>query len=74
MEAIEELEPEMQTIRELVDTLHKIRENGFKTQANLLLEARKQTKLYEQILHQLSRQNAILDDLKEARRLVTVTN
>ena len=64
MEKNTQVDPETETIRELVKTLHKIREDGFKIQARLLLEAEKTNKLYEQILHQLSRQNAILDNLK----------
>jgi len=65
MEENEEVEPETQTIHVLVKTLNEIRKNGFTVQAKLLLEAEKTNKLYEQILHQLSRQNAILDNLKE---------
>jgi len=53
-------------------TLHKIRENSFKTQAKLLLEAEKTNKLYADLLHEMRRQNLILEELKEARRLVTV--
>jgi len=63
---------EQEIIKELIDNLKSIRENSFKTQAQLLIEAKKTNSIYEQILHQLSRQNLIMEELKEARRLVTV--
>jgi len=63
---------EQEIIKELIDNLKSIRENSFKTQAQLLIEARKTNSIYEQILHQLSRQNLLLEELKAANRLVTV--
>jgi len=63
------MEAETQIIKELMHTIKSIKENSVKTQANLLLEARKTNSLYAQLLSELRRQNSILDDLKREGRV-----
>jgi len=51
-------------IQELTKTLRSIREKSVETQAQLLVEARTNNKLYVDILHELRRMNMFLEDKK----------
>ena len=63
------MEETHQIIHELLKSLEGIKKHSFQVQHSLLLEAEKTNKLYADILHELRRQNSILDD----RKIVTVT-
>ena len=64
------METEVKIIAELMKVIREIKKTNLQTQKHLLLESHNTNKLYADILHELRRQNAILDDRKivEVRR------
>lgn len=56
--------------KELLEALKSFRKSTLDVQKELILESRKQTKLYLQIWQALNKQNLMLDNLKENNRLM----
>jgi len=70
----DKLDTEQKIILALTNTIKTIREENLKVHKRLLIESDTNVKLYTQILSELRRQNLILEDAKQERRLVRVTN
>ena len=65
---------EQKIIVELVAVIKKIKKENLQVHKRLIMESETSVKLYTQILSELRRQNLILDDANQEKRLVRVTN
>lgn len=70
----DKLDTEQKIILALTKTIKSIQEQNLKVHKRLLLESETNVKLYTSILSELRRQNLILEDAKQERRLVNVSN
>ncbi len=70
----DKLDTEQKIILALTKTIKSIKEQSLQVHKRLLLESETNVKLYTQILSELRRQNLILEDAKQERRLVRVSN
>jgi len=70
----DKLDTEQKIILALTNTIKSIQEQNLKVHRRLLIESETNVKLYTSILSELRRQNLILEDAKQERRLVRVSN
>jgi len=68
------MEAEQKMILELMKVIKSIKENNLQVHKRLILESETNVKLYTQILSELRRQNMLLDQAVQERRLVKVTD
>lgn len=68
------METQNKIIHELMDALKRMKHDNLQVHKRLIIESQTSVKLYTQILSELRRQNLILDEANQEKRLVRVTN